>query len=50
MNVPDRLPSAAVTIAEVYREAGYATWASAGNGFTGKLTNLHRICLPLTLG
>ena len=42
VNVPDRLPSAAVTIAEVYREAGYATWASAGNGFTGKLTNLHQ--------
>ena len=37
-----QMPSAAVTIAEVYREAGYATRASAGNGFTGKLTNLHQ--------
>ena len=36
------MPSAAVTIAEVYREAGYATRASAGNDFTGKLTNLHQ--------
>ena len=32
----DRLPSAAVTIAEVYREAGYATWSSAANLFTEK--------------
>ena len=40
--IPDRLPSAAVTIAEVYREAGYATWASAANGFTGRMTNLHQ--------
>ena len=42
VDIPDRLPSAAVTIAEVYREAGYATWASAGNGFTGQLSNLHQ--------
>ena len=42
VDIPDRLPSAAVTIAEVYREAGYATWASAGNDFTGKLSNLHQ--------
>jgi arylsulfatase A-like enzyme len=41
-SIPDRLPSAAVTIAEVYREAGYATWASAANGFTGRMTNLHQ--------
>jgi arylsulfatase len=42
VNIPDRVPSAAVTIAEVYRAAGYATWASAGNDFAGKLSNLHQ--------
>ena len=41
-DIPDRLPSSAVTIAEVYREAGYATWSSAANPFTGKLSNLHQ--------
>ena len=41
-DIPDRLPSAAVTLAEVYREAGFATWASAANGFTGRMTNLHQ--------
>jgi arylsulfatase A-like enzyme len=40
--ISDRLPSAAVTLAEVYRENGYATWASAANGFTGRMTNLHQ--------
>lgn len=42
VSIPDRVPSAAVTIAEVYRAAGYATWASAGNDFAGKLSNLHQ--------
>ena len=42
LDIPDRLPSSAVTIAEVYREAGYATWSSAANPFTGKLSNLHQ--------
>lgn len=38
----DRLPTSAVTLAEAYRQAGYATWASAANGFTGRMTNLHQ--------
>jgi arylsulfatase A-like enzyme len=38
----DRLPSTAVTLAEVYRDAGYATFSYASNGFTGQLTNLHK--------
>jgi arylsulfatase A-like enzyme len=42
VDVADRVPSAAVTIAEVYRQAGYATWASAGNAFAGRLSNLHQ--------
>lgn len=42
VGISDRLPSSAVTIAEVYRQAGYATWASAANGFTGRMTNLHQ--------
>ncbi len=42
VDVSDRLPSSAVTIAEAYRQAGYATWASAANGFTGRMTNLHQ--------
>ncbi len=42
VDVSDRLPSSAVTLAEVYRQAGYATWASAANGFTGRLTSLHQ--------
>lgn len=42
VDIPDRLPSSAVTIAEVFREAGYATWSSAANDFTGKMTNLHQ--------
>jgi arylsulfatase A-like enzyme len=40
--IPDRLPSSAVTLAEAYRHAGYATWSSAANSFTGRMTNLHQ--------
>ena len=40
--VPDRLSSAAVTIAEVYRDAGYATAGFCSNDFTGRFTNLHQ--------
>ena len=39
---PDRLSAAAVTLAEVYREAGYATVSFPSNGFTGRSTNLHQ--------
>ena len=38
---PDRLPAAAQTLAEVYRDAGYATVSFSSVLFTGKFTNLH---------
>ena len=38
----DRLPASATTIAEVYREAGYATLSLSSVVFTGQLTNLHQ--------
>ncbi len=38
----DRVPSAAVTMAEAYREAGYATWATSSVPFTGRLANMHQ--------
>jgi arylsulfatase A-like enzyme len=38
----DRLPSSATTIAEVYRDAGYATLSFSSILFTGKFTNLHQ--------
>jgi arylsulfatase A-like enzyme len=38
----DRISSVATTLAEVYREAGYATLSFASNGFVGQRTNLHQ--------
>jgi arylsulfatase A-like enzyme len=38
----DRLPSTAHTIAEVYRQAGYATLSLSSAFFTGRMTNLHK--------
>lgn len=38
----DRLPASAVTLAEAYREAGYATLSLSSILFTGKFTNLHQ--------
>ena len=38
----DRLPSSATTIAEVYRNAGYATVSMSSTAFTGQFTNLHQ--------
>ena len=38
----DRLPAAAQTLAEVYRDAGYATVSFSSVLFTGKFTNLHQ--------
>ncbi len=38
----DSLPASALTLAEVYREAGYATVSFASNLFTGQFTNLHQ--------
>jgi arylsulfatase A-like enzyme len=40
--IPDRLPASATTLAEVFREAGYATVSFASAGFTGTFTNLHQ--------
>jgi len=40
--IPDRLPSSATTIAEVYRDAGYATVSFSAVAFTGAFTNLHQ--------
>ena len=40
--IPDRLPASATTIAEVFREAGYATASFTSAGFTGAFTNLHQ--------
>ena len=40
--VPDRLPSSATTLAEVYRAAGYATLSFSSVGFTGQSSNMHQ--------
>ena len=40
--VPDRLSAAATTLAEVFRDAGYATVSYSSVAFTGRLTNLHQ--------
>ena len=40
--VPDRLPSSANTLAEVYRAAGFATLSFSSVGFTGQSSNLHQ--------
>lgn len=39
---PHRLPASATTLAEVLREAGYATWHSSSVPFTGRNSNLHQ--------
>ncbi len=39
---PDRLPSSATTLAEVFREAGYATIGFSSVPFTGTFNNLHQ--------
>ncbi len=41
-DMPDRLPAAVTTLAEVYRDAGFATFATSSVPFTGKLSNLHQ--------
>jgi len=38
----DRLPTSATTLAQVYRDAGYATLSLSSILFTGRFTNLHR--------
>ncbi len=39
---PDRLPSSATTMAEVFRQAGYATLGYSSIQFTGKFSNMHQ--------
>ncbi len=39
---PDRVPASALTLAEAYRDAGYATLAYSSNTFVGPATNLHQ--------
>jgi len=41
-DMPDRMPVSVTTLAEVYRAAGYATFATSSVPFTGRLTNLHQ--------
>jgi arylsulfatase A-like enzyme len=41
-DVPHRLPAGATTLAEVFREAGWATVALSSLPFVGKMTNLHQ--------
>lgn len=38
----DRLPASAQTLAEIYRDAGYATLGMSSIPFTGKFTNMHQ--------
>ena len=38
----DRLPASAATIAEIYRDAGYATLSMSSILFTGTFTNMHQ--------
>jgi arylsulfatase A-like enzyme len=40
--IPHRLPVSGTTVAEVYRQAGYATASFSSVLFTGQLTNLHQ--------
>ncbi len=41
-DMPDRMPAGVTTLAEAFRSAGYATFATSSVPFTGKLTNLHQ--------
>lgn len=41
-NFPDRLPSAAVTLAEAFRKGGYTTLGFSSAPFTGTFSNLHQ--------
>ena len=41
VGMADRLSSSATTMAEAFRGAGYATFATSSVSFTGKLSNVH---------
>jgi arylsulfatase A-like enzyme len=40
--MPDRLAAGVTTLAEAFRSAGWATFATSSVPFTGRLTNLHQ--------
>ena len=42
VDLPDLLPATATTLAEAFREAGYATVGFASIPFVGRFTNLHQ--------
>ena len=37
-----RMPASGMTLAEAFRDAGYATWATSSVQFTGRSANLHQ--------
>ena len=42
VDINDRITAAETTLAEAFREAGYATFATSSVPFSGQLTNLHQ--------
>jgi hypothetical protein len=40
--IPERISAVAITLAELYRKAGYATVSFPSNNFAGAMTNLHQ--------
>ncbi len=40
--IPDRIPASTPTLAERFRQGGYATLSLSSVSFTGRLTNLHK--------
>lgn len=42
VDVPDRLPASVTTMAEAFRESGYATWHSSSVLFSGRNSNLQQ--------
>lgn len=42
LDMNDRVSAGETTLAEVYRQAGYATFATSSVPFSGQLTNLHQ--------
>ena len=42
LDFPDRLPASAETLAESFRDAGYATLSLSSIAFSGRFTNLHQ--------
>lgn len=42
INHNDRIPAGETTLSEIFRDAGYATFATSSIPFTGQLSNLHQ--------